>query len=134
MELEQMLAGAIPRNETIDTYMAEPGLYSGMPTGIGSGMPTSTSPATELFPSAPLRYETPNIGSFPTAPGCGGVLRQTYELDEDVGLQERLDFSGHNDTPAHLNYDLGKINEDGILEAKKDMTKMLKDMHYFDLD
>ena len=54
--------------------------------------------------------------------GGNGVLRK----DLSYGLQERYDFSGHNGTGPHLNYDL--------LDANKEFSKRnLGDAHYIDL-
>jgi hypothetical protein len=63
------------------------------------------------------------IGTFSNFQlGSPGNIRQ----DMNVGLQERYDFSGHNGTEPHLNYDLLGAKRDFILEA-------LGNAHYMDL-
>ena len=71
MELEQMLARAMPYNErpaTIDTYMSEQGLYSGMPMG-----PTPITPMFTAPPPAPLLGHQPKGSAFPLGQQYSGI-------------------------------------------------------------
>src|SRR4030042_1852093 len=53
----------------------------------------------------PRLTEVPNFKEKEIeGPGCVG--RNQYELDEGWKLQERLDYSGHNGSGPHINYEL----------------------------
>jgi len=80
---------------------------------------TYTSGTTKLYSFDPPKP----LGTFSGLKPSGfGVLKH----DIGYGLQERYDFSGHNNTTPHLNYDL--------LNAKKYFSiNALRDAHHIDL-
>ena len=61
--------------------------------------------------------------------GPGSILRNSYDMDQSWKLQERLDYSGHQGSSPHLNYDL--LNPSG--SVIRETPKLLKDMHAISL-
>lgn len=70
------------------------------------------------------------IGGPKSIEGSGSILRANYDLDKDWKLQERFDFSEHNDTSPHINYDL--LNPKG--SVIKESPSILGDIHQINLD
>ncbi|MFH0752340.1 MAG: hypothetical protein V1914_01955 [archaeon] len=76
---------------------------------------------TEMFKKEPLASSTfgSSLGGF-RCDNPGVIFREVCN-----GLQERYDFSGHNNTSPHLNQDLK--------DTSKDFKKALGDAHHIDL-
>ena len=75
-----------------------------------------------------IHYEPPKLPELGRpygnlSPTNSDVLGRTYELDKGFRLGERFDFSGHDGSEPHLNYDI--INPNGRLGS----NSILKDEH-----
>ena len=126
--LEQMLENTFVPNiaqnrmyQTIDTY---------------------TGGTTQLYsfdPPKPMDLPMGGIGPEPLKPldrGYGDmspnnsdVLGNRYELDNGYQLGERFDFSGHDDTEPHLNYDILKPNG-SLLDTNKTKNILGENNHF----
>ena len=126
--LEQILKGAyVPEiaqsrlSRTIDTYVSgTTALYTGkILKPFGSG------------------------GSGFQRGGWGNIRRPLYK-NEDITIQERFDFSGHNNSLPHYNLDYGKYTK-GLLntinnsnnfspQEKRDLLSDLHSKNLFDKD
>jgi len=52
-------------------------------------------------------------------------MRNQYDLDVGWQLQERLDFTGHNGTDPHINYEL--MDPSGSVQPE--LNGMISDFH-----
>jgi hypothetical protein len=71
----------------------------------------------------PIIKPVTNITPMTTTPnslfdlkGPGDVLKNRYDLNNNWSLQERFDFSRHNNLPPHLNYEF--VNPSGSVQKK----------------
>jgi hypothetical protein len=62
--------------------------------------------------------------------GPGSILRNSYNLDDGYKLQERFDFSKHNNTVPHINYEI----RNPLGSVDRNLNSLLDDSHQVNLD
>jgi len=104
------------------------GFGSGGGFGGGIGCGSNFDPMkiiSELPRPDPISLPKPTI---PSIEGLGSVLRTQYEMDSGWSLQERFDFSGHNNTGPHINYDF--ITPEGnVAKLGASLRRSLGELH-----
>ena len=102
---------------------------------------TYTSGTTQLYSFDPPKPFNPigSMGSGFQTGSMGNIRKPLYE-NEDIKIQERYDFSGHNDSEPHYNLDYGKLTK-GLLDTINNSNKfsvdekkdLLSDLHFKNL-
>lgn len=111
----------------VDVYHAATASLSGPTFNNSNPLPMNYGVNT-INPVVPannsLNPASPQTQVMPTEIWTPGMVApRTYGMDEETKLQERFDYSGHDNSEPHLNIDLiNQRNEyaSGMLNDKKD--------------
>jgi len=140
--LEQMLEKVeYGKHKSIDIYtVGTTVLYSGPDMHFSVPLAYNSAPnlferQTNLFeyglpPLPEIKLPEIRLPEIPYIEGAGCIGRNTYEMDQGWKMQERFDFSGHNGTEPHLNYDI--MNPLGSVKPKLS-SNFLDNSHQIDL-
>ncbi len=146
--LEQILEGTTPditqdkMYQTIDTYVnGTTHLYSfDPPKPLNTPLNTNNNNNSSLSDQRNQQFNPIGSKGSGFQRGSMGNIRKPLYEDQDIKIQERFDFSGHNNSEPHYNLDYGKLSK-GLSNAINNSNKfssdekkdLLNDLHYKNL-